>query len=479
VAIRAAIAALVVCAACHQAHEQPKLVVEVRAEWPGTDPDTMVASVTTPLEEVLASVPHIAALTSVTTGGETQLLVTLDGNDVLAAAGAVQAALAGTAARMPPDMMPPLVSIAGVPAGRYLVPREAAVRASDQLAETQGVARVARCGDSHVEHAIDVDMPRLAALGATVSDVVTAVRAADPTADLGRLQIATHDGAPVYVQDVAQIHDASEPAPCALVTPSQDLVELVVDVQPGANIDALRAAVAKLGAVAVPRKHEQHARLGPDMVPARAPVRIRDALSRLHGSYLVEVRTDDVRIIDGGAPVLAALSQASLVAGGGEPTAVVHVSGADPRAVTEAARSISDRLRKAGMLVATRGLETTATLQIDIDHDRAAQLGVRASDIADTLAATAGIVVMTSVTETDVVVRTPGVSAQNLDGLFVHGTGGALIPLTSVVTNHTVSGPVEILHRGRLRDVDLEVHGTPAIGAVPAGVRVDVDQYQR
>jgi multidrug efflux pump subunit AcrB len=477
VVVRSIAAVLLACAACHHAREQsPRVVVEVLAELPGTDPDAMATRVTTPLEDTLASVPHIAALTSVTTGGETRLLATLDGTDALAAADTVHAALAGTAARMPSDMMPPLVSIAGVPGGRYLVPREAAVRASDQLVQTQGVVRVARCGDPRVEHAIDVDVRRLAALGATVSDVVTAVRAAEPTADLGRLPIATHDGAPVYVQDVAQLHDTSEPPACVLLTPA-DVVELVVDVQPGANAGALRTAVAKLGAIAVPRKHEQHAQLAPDVDLAHAPSLVRDALSRTGGKYLVEMRGADLRIIDGDERVLAALRALPFVLDAGEATSVVHVSGADPRAVTETARSISDRLRKAGMLVATRGLATTASVQIDIDRDRAAQLGVRASDIADTLAATAGIVAMTSLTETDIVVRTPEVHAQNRDGLFVHGTGGALVPLTSVITNHTVSGPVEILHRGRLRDVDLEVHGTPAIGVVPAGVRVDVEPY--
>jgi multidrug efflux pump subunit AcrB len=437
----------------------------------------MATRVTTPLEDTVASVPHIAALTSVTTGGETLVMVTLDGTDALAAAAAVQAALAGTAARLPSDMMPPLVWIAGVPAGRYLVPREAAVRASDELMQVQGVARVARCGDRRLEHAIDVDVRRLAALGATVSDVVTAVRAAEPAADLGRLPIATHDGAPLYVQDVAQIHDTSEPPGCVIVTPA-DVVELIVDVQPGANADALRTAVAKLGAVAVPRKHEQHAQLAPDVDLAHAPSLVRDALARTGGKYLVEMRGADVRIIDGDERQLAALRALPFVLDAGEPTSVVHVSGADPRAVTEAARSISDRLRKDGMLLATHGLADGASLQIDIDSERAAQLGVRASEIADTLAATTGVVVMTSLTETDVVVRTPEVRAQNPDGLFVHGSGGALVPLTSVITNHTVSGPVEILHRGRLRDVDLEVHGTPSIGAVPAGVRVEIDQYQ-
>ena len=76
-----------------------------------------------------------------------------------------------------------------------------------------------------------------------------------------------------------------------------------------------------------------------------------------------------------------------------------------------------------------------------------------------------------------VVVRTPDVRTQDFDVLLVHGTGGALVPLASVVTNHEVSEPVEILHRAGLPDIDLEVHGTPAIGAVPAGVRVDVDPY--
>jgi multidrug efflux pump subunit AcrB len=436
--------------------------------------------VTTPLEHELAAVPHIAALESSTTAGETRLRVTFDGNDAFAAAEAVQPVVTLATPRLPPEMMPPVIVVPGVPAGRYLVPREAADGAAARLEQTPGVARVERCGEQRVEHAIEVDVHRLAAVGATVSDVVTAVRGAAPGADLARLPIATRDGAPVYVQDVAQIHDASEPPACALVTPSADVVELVVDAQARANADGLRAAVAKLGAVAVPRRHALHAQLAADTDLAKAPTLIRNALARTGGRYVVEVRGHDLWIVDGGEPVLAALRPLAIVEGGGEPTNIVHVSGADPSAVMAAARSIEGHLRQTGTLVATHGLATTATLRLDIDRDRAAALGVRASDIAETLAATAGIVATTSVSAADVqpvVVRMPDVRTHDFDGLFVRGTGGGLVPLASLVTNHEVSEPVEILRRAGLPDVDLEVHGTPAIGAVPAGVRVEVDPY--
>ena len=478
-AIRAAIAALVACAGCHHAHESPpRVVVEIRAELPGTSAEELATRVTTPLEHELATVPHIAALESSTTAGEARLRVTFDGDDAFAAAEAVRSVITRAAPRMPAEMMPPMIVVPGVPAGRYLVPREAADGAAALLEQTPGVARVERCGEQRVEHAIDVDVHRLAAVGATVADVVTAVRAAAPASDLARLSIATRDGAPVYVQDVAQIHDASEPPACALVAPSADVVELVVDVQARANADALRAAVAKLGAVTVPRGHELHAQLAADTDLAKAPTLIRNALARTGGRYVVEVRAHDLWIVDGGEPVLAALRQLAIVEGGGEPTRIVHVSGADPTAVTAAARSIEGHLRQTGTLVATHGLATTASLRLEIDRDRAASLGVRASDIAETLAATAGIVATTSVSTTDVqqvVVRMPDVRTQDFDQLLVRGTGGGLVPLAAVVTNHVATEPVEILHRAGLPDVDLEVHGTPPIGAVPAGVRVDVD----
>jgi multidrug efflux pump subunit AcrB len=456
-------------------------VIEVRAELPGTSPDELATRVTTSLERALASVPHIAGLTSETTAGATRLRVMLDGNDTFAGVEAVRVAVTGVARQLPAEMSPPTIAVPGVPAGRYVVPRARADRAVAELERTPGVARVERCGEQRVERAIDLDVPRLAALGVTVSDVVTAVRAAAPADDLGRLPIATHAGAPVYMSDVAQIHDASEPPACALVAPSQDVVELVVDTQAGASADALHAAVTKLGVDAVPRRREQHAQLALDTELAKGPTLIRDALARAGGGYLVEVRGHDVRIVDGGEPVLAALHQLAFVTGGGEPTSVVHVTGADPRAVAEAARSISDKLRHAGTLVATHGLATATTLRLDIDRDRAAAFGVRASDVTETLAATAGIVATTSFTATDaqhVVVRMPDVRTQDFDGLFVHGTGGVLVPLASVVTTHETTEPVEILHRSGLPDIDLEVHGTPAIGAVPAGVRVEVEPYR-
>ena len=51
-AIRAAIAALVVCAGCHHAREPaPRVVVEIRAELPGTSAEVKTRALFLPLEE--------------------------------------------------------------------------------------------------------------------------------------------------------------------------------------------------------------------------------------------------------------------------------------------------------------------------------------------------------------------------------------------------------------------------------------------
>jgi HAE1 family hydrophobic/amphiphilic exporter-1 len=82
--------------------------IQVSANLPGANPDTMAAAVATPLERQFSTIAGLDSMTSVNSLGITQ--VTLQFNlarDIDAAAQDVQAAIAKAARQLPPDMPTP------------------------------------------------------------------------------------------------------------------------------------------------------------------------------------------------------------------------------------------------------------------------------------------------------------------------------------------------------------------------------------
>ena len=82
--------------------------ISVSASLPGASPETMAASVATPLEQQFSSVAGIEAMTSVSSLGSTQISIqfNLDRN-IDAAAQDVQSAIAAVQRRLPRDMPNP------------------------------------------------------------------------------------------------------------------------------------------------------------------------------------------------------------------------------------------------------------------------------------------------------------------------------------------------------------------------------------
>lgn len=85
--------------------------LQVSATLPGANPDTMAASVATPLERQFATVPGIDTMTSVSTIGSTSITIQFAlERDIDAAAQDIQNAIAAAARKLPPGMpAPPLV----------------------------------------------------------------------------------------------------------------------------------------------------------------------------------------------------------------------------------------------------------------------------------------------------------------------------------------------------------------------------------
>src|SRR5215472_10945965 len=82
--------------------------IQVQASLPGASPETMAASVATPLERQLTTIPGIDSMTSSSGRGQTNITIqfTLDRN-IDAAAQDVQSAIAAVLRRLPPNMPAP------------------------------------------------------------------------------------------------------------------------------------------------------------------------------------------------------------------------------------------------------------------------------------------------------------------------------------------------------------------------------------
>src|ERR1700691_5015045 len=82
--------------------------ITVSATLPGTAPQTMAATVATPLEKAFSTIASIDNMTSTSSLGQTQIVVqfALD-RDIDAAAQDVQAGIAGTLRQLPKGIVPP------------------------------------------------------------------------------------------------------------------------------------------------------------------------------------------------------------------------------------------------------------------------------------------------------------------------------------------------------------------------------------
>ncbi len=109
-------------------------------------------------------------------------------------------------------------------------------------------------------------------------------------------------------------------------------------------------------------------------------------------------------------------------------------------------------------------------LEVKIDRDRAADLGVSARDIAQTLQILLGGLDLSTFKldgrSYDVIAqlqRERRSKPEDMLELFVRGRGGELIPLSSVVSAQQDVSPREIPHYDRLRSAKVEGHMTDAI----------------
>ena len=264
--------------------------IQVMADLSGADPETMAASVATPLEKEFFTIAGIDSISSVNATGRTRITIqfALD-RDIDAAALDVQAAIGLAERRLPTNMTnspsfrkvnpadwPILyLRISSPTLPLYELNEYADTLIGQRLSMVKGVAQVVVYGQKKYAVRVQLDPDALASRGLGIDEVSDAIMAANsklPTGSLdgaqrsqsikasGQLEnarafrdvvVAYRDGAPVRLRDIGTVVDSVEQdkqlswsndgAPC---------ITLAVERQPGANtvevVDSIRALMPEL-----------------------------------------------------------------------------------------------------------------------------------------------------------------------------------------------------------------------------------------
>lgn len=249
--------------------------ISVSASMPGASPETMAATIATPLERALGSIAGVTEMTSSSSLNSTRITLQFDLNrDIDGAARDVQAAL-NAARNLLPSGMP------SNPSYRKVNPADAPIMilaltsdtmsqgqmydAADsilaqKLSQVRGIGQVSVGGSSQPAVRIELNPTALNKYGIGSADVRTAVAAtnanrpkgivedgdrnwqiyandqAKTAAEYAPLIISFRNGSPVRVRDVAEVKDSVADLRNAGSANGKPSVLLVLNRQPGANI---------------------------------------------------------------------------------------------------------------------------------------------------------------------------------------------------------------------------------------------------
>ena len=218
-------------------------VINVTVNYPGATPAAMASLIATPLEKQFLQMPGIKLITSTSTQGNTNLTLEFSLNkSVDAAATDVQSAISQATGSLPSDLPSPptfskfnpndqpiiYVSVTSDAMTQGKLYDFASTQIAQRINTVEGVSKVDIYSPKTAIR-IKADPSKLATRGLTVKDLAAAVGTGtsfvgsgqldgpqttlllqpqgqlETAADYGNLIIATREGAPVYVRDVAEI----------------------------------------------------------------------------------------------------------------------------------------------------------------------------------------------------------------------------------------------------------------------------------
>lgn len=269
--------------------------ISISASLPGASPETMAASVASPIERQLSTIAGISSMTSSSALGTTQITVQFDLNrNIDGAALDVQTALSVAARRLPIEMTTPpsfrkvnpgdapilFISMRSDTLPLSKINDYAATVLAPTISQLTGVAQVVVYGEQKFAVRVQVDPVAAASRNVSLEEVRQAVSRANSNAPVGTLAgpnqnvtlVATAameqaenyrnvvvkyvNGAPVKLNDIARVIDAVENDKIATWFNDTRAIVLAVQRQPDANtvavVDSIRAKLPQMRAQVPP-----------------------------------------------------------------------------------------------------------------------------------------------------------------------------------------------------------------------------------
>ena len=265
--------------------------IQVQTLYPGASPEVMSQTVTAPLERQLGEMAGLARMSSVSTAGASVITLQFNlGESLDVAEQEVQAAINASGSLLPADLpAPPVyakVNPADAPVLTLAVTSDTLpltevqnlvnTRLAQKISQVSGVGLVTLSGGQRPAMRIQADTQALSSYGLALSDVQTAISAANansakgsfdgPTRaytinandqllsvdDYKNLIVTYKNGAPVRLSDVAQVISSAENTRLGAWADKTPAIIVNVQRQPGANViktvDAIKAKLPELQA---------------------------------------------------------------------------------------------------------------------------------------------------------------------------------------------------------------------------------------
>ena len=266
--------------------------IAVSASMPGASPETMAATVATPLERALGRIAGVTEITSSSTRGNTSVILQFDlSRDINGAAREVQSAISASRSMLPSALTnnpsyrklnpadSPIMLLA-VTSENFTRPQiydVATTLLAQKIAQIEGVGDVSVGGGALPAVRVNVNPAQLGAYGVSLEDVRKTIAATNVNTPKGfvetgdaRWQVVANDQAlraedylplvvtyrgntPVMISDVATVTDSVEDVRNAGMMNGKPAIIIVVTRQPGANIietvDRIKAQIPALQAL--------------------------------------------------------------------------------------------------------------------------------------------------------------------------------------------------------------------------------------
>jgi HAE1 family hydrophobic/amphiphilic exporter-1 len=265
--------------------------IAITATLPGASPETMAASVASPIERQLSTIAGISSMTSSSSLGRTSITIQFDLNrDIDAASLDVQTALTIAQRRLPAEMTDPpsfrkvnpsdspilFISVRSGTLPLSTVNEYADTVMAQQISQLPGVAQVLVYGAQKFAVRVQVDPEAAAARGLSLDDIRSAVNKTNSSVPVGTLSgprqnitlqapgqlersheyndvvVAWRNGAPIRLNEVARVIDSVENDKIASWFNGERSIVLAIQRQPDANtvgvIDLIREKLPALRA---------------------------------------------------------------------------------------------------------------------------------------------------------------------------------------------------------------------------------------